>query len=306
MVKYRIVIFVLLTLIFSSTVSFLSKTIVENAFSYRQSKEQYSTTLNYRQRLLNPEEYLIGDHVWQEKHGDAVQYDRLAVNYAEIVQKASLTFAGIVFIYLLFSVGIAVIKTSFLPQFLIAGLAIASLHLLVVGIFSPMLEISAFEVNLEIPFEIDTKFFGVVEFSKVFQGEMFFYYQSKSIFELITLLFTGSNYIVAIAILVFTIIVPIFKFSASLLVLLFPAAQRFFLLKFFAFDIGKWSMADVFVVATFLAYLSFNNMSAGIKTESHILPGLYFFLGYCIVSLLAAQLCKRQLLAQNKIICEQK
>jgi len=49
--------------------------------------------------------------------------------------------------------------------------------------------------------------------------------------------------------------------------------------------IGKWSMADVFVVATFLSYLSFSNMNSGIDTEAKTLVGLYFFLAYCILSI---------------------
>ena len=54
--------------------------------------------------------------------------------------------------------------------------------------------------------------------------------------------------------------------------------------------IGKWSMADVFVVATFLSYLSFSNMNTGIDTEANTLVGLYFFLAYCILSIASSQL----------------
>ncbi len=54
--------------------------------------------------------------------------------------------------------------------------------------------------------------------------------------------------------------------------------------------IGKWSMADVFVVATFLSYLSFSNMNSGIDTEAKTLVGLYFFLAYCILSIASSQL----------------
>ncbi len=53
--------------------------------------------------------------------------------------------------------------------------------------------------------------------------------------------------------------------------------------------IGKWSMADVFVVATFLSYLSFSNMNSGIDTEAKTLVGLYFFLAYCILSIASSQ-----------------
>jgi len=54
--------------------------------------------------------------------------------------------------------------------------------------------------------------------------------------------------------------------------------------------IGKWSMADVFVVATFLSYLSFSNMNTGIDTEANTLVGLYFFLAYCILSITSSHI----------------
>ena len=44
-------------------------------------------------------------------------------------------------------------------------------------------------------------------------------------------------------------------------------------------------MADIFVAACFLAFLSFNNLNIGIQTESTTLIGLYFFLGYCLLSI---------------------
>ena len=54
--------------------------------------------------------------------------------------------------------------------------------------------------------------------------------------------------------------------------------------------IGKWSMADVFIVATFLSYLSFSNMNTGIDTEANTLVGLYFFLAYCILSITSSHI----------------
>ena len=59
--------------------------------------------------------------------------------------------------------------------------------------------------------------------------------------------------------------------------------------------IGKWSMADVFVAACFLSFLSFNNMSNQIETESHSLLGLYFFLSYVVVSLISSMLMNIEL-----------
>jgi uncharacterized paraquat-inducible protein A len=71
--------------------------------------------------------------------------------------------------------------------------------------------------------------------------------------------------------------------------------------------IGKWSMADVFVVAIFLAVLSTNhsetanqqtlsimgfklNLMISSETLSSVGQGFYFFTAYCLLSLIGTQL----------------
>ncbi|MCF2948785.1 paraquat-inducible protein A [Paraglaciecola aquimarina] len=73
--------------------------------------------------------------------------------------------------------------------------------------------------------------------------------------------------------------------------------------------IGKWSMADVFVVAIFLAILSTNhadtstaqnvsvfgfNIAIEISTQtlSNAGEGFYYFVGYCLVSMIGSQLSR--------------
>ena len=84
----------------------------------------------------------------------------------------------------------------------------------------------------------------------------------------------------------------------------------------FVGKIGKWSMADVFVVAVFLAILSTNhaetethqtlaifgfklNMMISSETLSAVGNGFYFFTAYCIVSLLGTHL-SHTALSQNQ------
>jgi uncharacterized paraquat-inducible protein A len=56
--------------------------------------------------------------------------------------------------------------------------------------------------------------------------------------------------------------------------------------------IGKWSMVDVFVVATFLVYLTANK---GDVSRAEVEVGLYFFLAYVIVSMLVSLSADRML-----------
>jgi uncharacterized paraquat-inducible protein A len=56
--------------------------------------------------------------------------------------------------------------------------------------------------------------------------------------------------------------------------------------------IGKWSMVDVFVVATFLVYLTTNK---GDVSRAEVEVGLYFFLAYVIISMLVSLSADRML-----------
>lgn len=125
------------------------------------------------------------------------------------------------------------------------------------------------------------------EFGKdqVFKGRTYFYYQNKGIMDVITLLWENNNKPVAAAIGTFSVIVPLIKLLFSIIILLFPITRAKTLRKVLSY-ISKWSMADVFVVGAFLAYLSFANMSPGVQMDANALFGLYYFGGYVLVSIL--------------------
>lgn len=124
------------------------------------------------------------------------------------------------------------------------------------------------------------------EFGKdqVFKGRTYFYYQNKGIMDVIKLLWNNNNKPVAAAIGTFSVIVPLIKLLFSIIILLFPITRAKTLRKVLSY-ISKWSMADVFVVGAFLAYLSFANMSPGVQMDANALFGLYYFGGYVVVSI---------------------
>ena len=132
--------------------------------------------------------------------------------------------------------------------------------------------------------------------------------QSRSILETVKDLWTYDQYLASFLIFLFSIVVPVLK-GISLLSHLLLKNTSAFRSKLSAFmkRIAKWSMADVFVVATFLAYLStagtpsesLHNMDLfGMKVKfktllsfnSFLGVGFYYFLGYCLSSLLAFEL----------------
>lgn len=288
--NYKIIIAIVAGLLFLVLASLLGHGIIDDSISYRNYQEQYTHELNYEKRLLRADEYIKGDSAWEEKKAAADHFRSLSVEKGSKAEAGAIFLAAIVFSYIVTMLLVSKGWRKGNQKMFIISLLLASLPLLCVGLFAPMLEISAFELNLEIPIEIDTKIFGSLQITKTFPGEMFFYYQSKSVIELITLLSQSGNKVVALSIVAFSVIIPVTKLVACFVLLLSSKLSNRSVLRFLAFGISKWSMADVFVIATFLAYLSFNSMSTGIQTQSRSLPGLYFFIGYCLVSLLATSL----------------
>jgi len=91
---------------------------------------------------------------------------------------------------------------------------------------------------------------------------------------------------VSILIFIFSVTVPFVKGTLLLFVLIPGSSKIKAILLAIIRRIGKWSMADVFVVGIFLAYLA----SASMQVFKAVLEkGFYFFLGYCLVSVLATE-----------------
>lgn len=166
------------------------------------------------------------------------------------------------------------------------ALILASFCLLVPGIFQPIFSISL-TTNIDAGIaKVDGKVLD----------------QSRSILGTVADLYKSDRNLVATLIFCFSVVVPVLKGVLLIMVLL---SKNFQLQKkFFGFvqAIGKWSMADVFVVAISLVFLatdqdqqashhqvSFMGMKLGVKITTDMVsslgPGFYYFLSYCILSL---------------------
>jgi len=116
-------------------------------------------------------------------------------------------------------------------------------------------------------------------------GDVILSFESKGIIGSIMKLYQSGEFAVAFTILLFSILLPALKSLMLTFMLIFynhPWNQK--MVSFFK-QIGKWSMIDVFVVATFLVYFTSN--TGGIS-EAEIQVGLYFFLTYVILSMITA------------------
>lgn len=145
-------------------------------------------------------------------------------------------------------------------------LTVISLGLLVPGLTKPILTITA-----------DISLMGLSR--EIFR-------ETQSIVQSVERLNDSGNQFVAALILLFSIMVPLIKAVLTFVVLRTPKPESQYALYRFVRSISKWSMADVFVVGIFIAFLAadaLDNLSA-VAGE-----GLYWFAAYCLVSNLAFQ-----------------
>lgn len=172
-----------------------------------------------------------------------------------------------------------------------------SLLLLLTGLLLPMIEIDA---------RISRMSFTLLGESIAFRDQVL-YYKSKSILEVVWLMFRQSRadvMIVGVLVLVFSVLFPLMKQVASLVFIFSERTRENKLIRFMVFKTGKWSMADVMVIAIFMSYIGFS----GIITEqlkqiesiattveilttnkSSLLTGFFFFTAFAVFSLAISQ-----------------
>lgn len=117
--------------------------------------------------------------------------------------------------------------------------------------------------------------------------------KTNSILSTSAELYRNNHVPVAVMILFFSVGVPMLK--ALLLIaahLPLPVVFKRRLL-WVSMVASKWSMADVFVVAIFVAFLGANGIQVNralVDFQSNLGPGFYYFLAYCVLSIVATQL----------------
>ena len=290
MKKNSLYYFAIITLLYVIGATFNGLAIYNQSERYTENKSDYVDVLNFEDRLLNIEEWIYTGSGWDDR--DLASKEKLKSSEMDysVEKKYSYYFiagsiAFIVIVLIIYWRGTNLFKTLGLTVITIA------LACLIIGVIIPMLEISAYSTNLTIPLKFSVPLIGEIDIpDKVFEGRMYYYYQSKSVIDLIDVLLESKNYVVAVSIFGFSVLVPFTKLTLSVLLLLSRPFRESGLVKRTVGRIGKWSMADVFVVATFLSYLSFSNMNSGIDTEANTLVGLHFFLAYCILSIASSQI----------------
>lgn len=115
-------------------------------------------------------------------------------------------------------------------------------------------------------------------------GTVVFRYDTKSILATVGQLVETQNWLLALLIALFSVVLPLAKMSlmGAALSPVAPALRARAVRAMHA--VGRWSMADVFVVAVLVAFLA---LSRDEYSDARLGLGLYFFATYCLLSLLA-------------------
>lgn len=202
----------------------------------------------------------------------------------------------ILFLLILFS-GWMILLTSSVSNHEFLLYTLICFCLLGAGLLLPMIEIDA---------RIEEMSFTLLG-EKVSFTDQVLYYKSKSILEVVRLMLQqGKMDVLAVGFLVllFSVLFPIAKLLSSLAFIYRPASQKSRFISFMVFRTGKWSMADVMVVAIFMSYIGFSgilseqlNQLEGLTSKIDILTtnksslqtGFFLFTSFAIMSLLVSQ-----------------
>jgi Paraquat-inducible protein A len=174
-------------------------------------------------------------------------------------------------------------------------LVLSLLILLAAAVATPMIDMEA---------KISRMGFVLLGHPILFENQVL-YYQSKSILDVFWILITDKDLLmklVGVLLVTFSVIFPLLKL-ASLPAYRFDyrGARKNKAVEFFAVKSGKWSMADVMVLAIFMAYIGFNGVitsqfrqlsqaSRGLDlmttNGTSLQPGYYLFLTFIVLGMI--------------------
>lgn len=222
---------------------------------------------------------------------------RIAQNMETVNRLMLLLIAGVVIIYLL-----AFFQKAKVDYLQMTMLVLASVVLLVAGVSLPMIQLEA---------RIDLVQFDLLGEQMRFTDNIL-YYQSKSITQVVGVLVRDGSVrmiFVGSLIFMFSLIFPTLKLLSTMI---YQSGNqeinRNRLVRFFVLKSGKWSMADVMVVAIFMAYIGFNGIvdnqmenfaesaepvEVFTTNGTQLLTGFYLFLSFVLSGMALSELVRR-------------
>jgi paraquat-inducible protein A len=260
------------------------------------SQDIYDSTRDADQKTL--------DSIYQRYHLDSDSaFQKYTDTTLPVLQHTTYTYTYVVLAVVLLVVGLWYLlrkQRHLYVAFYILSIVMA-LMLLVVGLTTAMIDIDA---------RINSLSFELLGQTVAFKNQVIFF-QSKSILDVVHILLATGKYdsiFVGILILAFSILFPVAKLLSTGVSLL---SQRKWaknkIIHYFAFQSGKWSMADVTVVAIFMAYIGFNGIlrsqmgylnthsdsfTSIATNQTSLQPGYIIFVTFVVFGLTLSQILK--------------
>ncbi len=170
--------------------------------------------------------------------------------------------------------------------------------LLISGVTIPMIDLEA---------KISEMSFMLLDHPVKFLNQVL-YFQTKSVLDVFWIMITHQEIqmkIVGILMVLFSVVFPVVKLISSVIYYYnhWNARQNKYI-QFFVLKSGKWSMADVMIIAIFMAYIGFNGVISSqfgkldvggeevvlLATNGTLLqPGFYLFLSYTVLALFLSE-----------------
>lgn len=206
------------------------------------------------------------------------------------------TLIGLLIFTLLLLILVIRMKALFAVTFLFCVLI--SFISLFIGVSLPMIEIDARIATLDLK---------LLSSHIIFKDQVIFF-QTKSIFDVVEILVTkgkGDSIFVGVLIFIFSVLFPVLKLISASIYLFIKKSNGF--INYMAFKSGKWSMADVMVVAIFMSYVGFQgilnnqlediNMSNDLANlittnRSNLQTGFIIFVSFVLFNLVLAEILK--------------
>jgi hypothetical protein len=260
------------------------------------SQDIYDSTRDADQKSL--------DSIYQRYHLDSDSaFQKYTDTNLPVLQHNTYAYTYIILAVVLLVVGLWYLlrkQRHLYVSFYILSICIA-LVLLLVGLTTAMIDIDA---------RINSLNFQLLGETVSFKNQVIFF-QSKSILDVVRILIATGKYdsiFVGILILVFSILFPIAKlFSTGISLLSQRKWGKNKYIHYFAFQSGKWSMADVTVVAIFMAYIGFNGILTSqmgylnqhsdaftsiATNQTSLQPGYIIFVTFVLFGLTLSQILK--------------
>lgn len=129
------------------------------------------------------------------------------------------------------------------------------------------------------------------------EGQIEAYRNTRSIWGAVSELAATGNLAVALLIVLFSVVIPVFKLVLQAFALVLPQASWRATLFALNAAMSKWSMADVFVMGLLVAYMAGSasgQMGDMLTMNAQLEVGFWFFLAYCLFSIVAGSLAREQ------------